>query len=314
MPSVATIPVLRSSALDVPRDLRVLVVAPHPDDETLAAGGLIQRVQSRHGTVHVVFVTNGDGYVDGVRRHVNRDATSSIDFIRYGHRRRAEAREALARLGVDEGHITFLGFPDDGIDDLWGHHWSDQHPYTSPHTRLDHPYDPSARARGIEYAGTDLERELQRILEVLDPHWVIIPDPRDRHPDHCTTGVFVLDALRRRREQNPGAGSPRTFTYLVHAPDYPASPTWVHAMEAVGVGGSTTAREVFAASSWFNLVLGDAESHRKQGALDRYESQAQVMSPFLKQFLRGYELFSEINAQQTDAIARAYAARFGRHR
>ena len=45
---------------------RLLVIAPHPDDETLGAGGLIQRVLERGGTVRVVLVTAGDGYVEAV--------------------------------------------------------------------------------------------------------------------------------------------------------------------------------------------------------------------------------------------------------
>lgn len=40
---------------------RALIIAPHPDDETLAAGGLIKSVLSRGGQVKVVMVTNGDG-------------------------------------------------------------------------------------------------------------------------------------------------------------------------------------------------------------------------------------------------------------
>src|ERR687886_586162 len=34
---------------------RLLVFSPHPDDETLGTGGLIQRVLSAGGTVKVVF-------------------------------------------------------------------------------------------------------------------------------------------------------------------------------------------------------------------------------------------------------------------
>src|SRR2546430_10087895 len=45
--------------LAVKRGERLLVLAPHPDDETLGAGGLIQRVLARGGTVRVVLVTAG---------------------------------------------------------------------------------------------------------------------------------------------------------------------------------------------------------------------------------------------------------------
>ena len=40
-------------SVSVERGERLLVIAPHPDDETLGAGGLIQRVLSAHGTVRV---------------------------------------------------------------------------------------------------------------------------------------------------------------------------------------------------------------------------------------------------------------------
>src|SRR5262245_56672133 len=46
--------------LEVPPRLRLLVVAPHPDDETLGAAGLMQRVEEQHGRVSVVYLTNGD--------------------------------------------------------------------------------------------------------------------------------------------------------------------------------------------------------------------------------------------------------------
>lgn len=314
-PSPDSIPLLRSSTLAVPAGIRVLIIAPHPDDETLAAGGLIQRVQAHGGSVHVVFVTNGDGYVDGLRRRVNRSATSSRDFVEYGRQRHVEALQALERLGVATAtQATFLGFPDDGIDDLWGPYWSNQHPYTSPHTHLMAPDDRGAKARGIAYAGMDLENELQRILTELQPDWLVIPDPRDRHPDHCTTGVFVLDGLRRLRQRHPSTHPRRVLTYLVHAPDYPASPSWFRELAGVGVGGSSTAHASLDRAAWFNLTLSDAESRGKQAALARYESQAQVMLPFLQQFLRGYELFAEMDVQQIETVAHEYAARFGRSR
>src|SRR6476646_4479916 len=54
-------------SLTVGADTRMLVFAPHPDDEVLAAGGLIQQVREGGGTVHVVYLTSGDSYTDSVR-------------------------------------------------------------------------------------------------------------------------------------------------------------------------------------------------------------------------------------------------------
>ena len=39
---------------------RILVLAPHPDDEVLATGGLVQQALAKGLPVKVVFLTNGD--------------------------------------------------------------------------------------------------------------------------------------------------------------------------------------------------------------------------------------------------------------
>src|SRR5262249_20266618 len=52
-------------------DARVVVFAPHPDDETIAVGGLLHRLATAHAAVQVVFVTNGDGYPDAVSRSIH---------------------------------------------------------------------------------------------------------------------------------------------------------------------------------------------------------------------------------------------------
>jgi LmbE family N-acetylglucosaminyl deacetylase len=301
--------------LQVVPHLRLMIFAPHPDDETLAAGGLIQRVLEKKGVVRVVFVTNGDGYVDGVRKEVKRARTSTADFLHYGRRRHDEALHALRGLGLGKGDGLFLGFPDDGIDDLWAGHWSDRTPYTSPYTRSARPPYRDSLSQRVEYAGIDLEGELRRTLRDFRPDWVLMPDPRDRHPDHCTTGVFVLDALRKlRREAKSPFTRTEVLTYLVHYPDYPASPAWVKEIAGAGVGGSRAARRALSAVHWVNLPLTPTEQAGKRAALDAYQSQFEVMSPFLRQFLRPMELFGQLDAAQIMTVPYEYAARFGRSR
>ena len=41
-------------------DARILILAPHPDDECLGTGGLIQQALAKGAKVKVVFITNGD--------------------------------------------------------------------------------------------------------------------------------------------------------------------------------------------------------------------------------------------------------------
>lgn len=299
--------------MQVSGPVRLMVFAPHPDDETLAAGGLIQRVLAQKGQVRVVFVTNGDGYVDGVRSEMRSKRTSTTDFIEYGERRHHEALRALHALGLRSSDGIFLGFPDDGIDDLWAGHWSPRKPYTSPYTRFDHPVYKESLSQQVEYAGSDLEGEITRILREFSPDWLLVPDPRDRHPDHCTTGVFVLDVLRKLQQ----AGAEpflhvQLLTFLVHYPDYPASVAWVKEIAGAGVGGSSAAGRVLSGAHWMHLQLTPTELAVKRQTMSEYRSQIHVMDPFLKQFMLPFELYGGLDATQIRAVPQAYAARFRR--
>ncbi len=146
--------------LEVPAGLRLVVFSPHPDDETLAVGGLIQRVIETAEKVCVIFVTNGDAYVEGVKACFGHSRTTSGDFITYGIKRHDEAVRAISELGLQPEDGRFLGFPDQqGIDNLWKHYWSRLTPYTSPYTHFSSPATRRA-CKMLKYAGTDLDSEI----------------------------------------------------------------------------------------------------------------------------------------------------------
>jgi LmbE family N-acetylglucosaminyl deacetylase len=65
---------------------RVLVISPHPDDESVGCGGTLRRHAVEGDEVHVVFLTSGEVGGHGVAH------TASV--------REAEARAAAAILGV----------------------------------------------------------------------------------------------------------------------------------------------------------------------------------------------------------------------
>jgi LmbE family N-acetylglucosaminyl deacetylase len=82
---------------------KVLVVAPHPDDEAIGCGGMICLHRQRGDPVDVVFLTSGEHGLNGVPE----ETVHSI--------REAEARKAGEVLGVHGLH--FLRLPDLGISD-----------------------------------------------------------------------------------------------------------------------------------------------------------------------------------------------------
>jgi LmbE family N-acetylglucosaminyl deacetylase len=88
------------------RSRRVLVVAPHPDDEIFGAAGLMQAMDDKCVEVIVVAVTDGEASHPLASRH------HASDLRRI---RRAESRVALDRLGPHPPVITRLGLPDGNV-------------------------------------------------------------------------------------------------------------------------------------------------------------------------------------------------------
>ncbi|MDI3529439.1 MAG: N-acetylglucosamine malate deacetylase 2 [Thermoanaerobacter sp.] len=94
---------------------RVLVFAPHPDDETLASAGLIQDTMRYGGEVKVVIITNGGSFKRAVIENYDIPFPTPHDFLRLGYDRQKETLSTLKYLGVKEENIIFLGYPDKGL-------------------------------------------------------------------------------------------------------------------------------------------------------------------------------------------------------
>ncbi len=306
--------VVRNTPLRVPPQVRLMVFAPHPDDEAIAAAGLIQRVVEKGGKAKVVFVTNGDGYQEGVRLQLNRSETTPDDFIVYGEQRQIEARQAAAAVGLAEDDVIFLGFPDGGIDDLWLDHWSSLKPYTSPQTRLNYAQYRCSFCRYANYSGTGLMNQMLRTILEFAPDWVVLPDPRDLHPDHYTTGVFVLEALRKLRESGPSRfDDTQVLTYLVHYPGYPTKPTeWIEQTRRAGPGGSRMGEGSLSNTEWLTFSMTSRELEAKERALRAHRSQFGPLGGFLKIFINHYEYFGRLGPAQMQSLPGEYAARLAR--
>lgn len=161
---------------------RLLVIAPHPDDESLGAGGLIQRAIGSGGKVHVIFVTDGDNNPWPQRYMERRWRIGPGDRARWGQRRRAEGLRALELLTGGAGSHESLGLPDAGILEL--------------------------RRQGAPGARPAIERAIR----ALQPDLLVVPSPHDRHPDHRACHLYAVEAAA-----NTGFDG-RVCAYLIHRP------------------------------------------------------------------------------------------------
>jgi LmbE family N-acetylglucosaminyl deacetylase len=290
--------------LPVGRDERLLVIAPHPDDETIATGGLIQRVRKNGGTVHIVLVTAGDGFVEAVAHETLAPQPRPSAYIAYGERRLREARAAVRVLAPDQVRLEVLGFPDGGLDGLLQAHWWRTRPERSRTTNAtDPPYDDQALEPDILYDGDDLRRELERVIAHTRPTIVAFPDPLDRHPDHRAAGLFTLLALADWSAHHPGVAPPRLLAYLVHYPAWP--PGW----DATTVQPRTAdplalpAQVEHRGGKPVALPLTDEELATKEAALQRYPTQLEAIGPFLTAFLRGTEPYTILAPSEMERVA-----------
>lgn len=264
---------------------RLLVIAPHPDDEVLAAGGLIQRVRSGGGAVRVVYLTDGEGYTAGVEAEEHRANPKAADYREYGRLRQREARAALHQLGVDADALTFLGFPNNGLSRLMTTYWSVQHSaFLSPYTRRDRPRSSERVLPVAKFHGEDLTRELAEIIAAFEPTLILVPRREDQHVDHCAAWYFLGDALDNVRRVRPGFQT-QVLSYIIHFNAWPFEDDSTRLPRPEGLGGLR--------SAWLDFELTIREAGRKRAALRKYESQMDVMDWFLMGFARRNEWFSK---------------------
>lgn len=102
----ATLPVANMVPLDICQARRLVLVAPHPDDEVFGAGGLIQSALYHEVPVRIIAVTDGEASHPRSEHLLTRELTA---------RRIREREEALHRLGWREPDIVRLHLPDSGV-------------------------------------------------------------------------------------------------------------------------------------------------------------------------------------------------------
>jgi len=99
------------AALEVAGIDSAVIVAAHPDDEVLGAGGLISVLAAAGARVRLIAVTDGEASHRG-----------HADPAELARRRTAETATALRALGAARAEVVRLGLPDGGLaageDDL----------------------------------------------------------------------------------------------------------------------------------------------------------------------------------------------------
>jgi LmbE family N-acetylglucosaminyl deacetylase len=276
-PPAVTVPLADFPLFDSTTSL--LIVAPHPDDETLCCAGVIQRVNAAGGQVGVVWITSGDASEMDllvIEKSLFRKPRKLRDLAA---RRMQEAHAAAAVLGIPPERQVFLGYPDRGVLSLLTDH------YVTPlYSKFNGssvvPYD-NALSPGHPYTGRSLEHDFDSVLQRLKPTLVLAPSPRDAHSDHEAAGVLAMRAMSQRGELS------RLRYWIVHGGETWPLPRGYHPSRQA----YPSPRAKGLAAGAFELT--PQEEERKLQALQSYQTQTKVMSSYLLAYVRLSELYSD---------------------
>jgi LmbE family N-acetylglucosaminyl deacetylase len=257
---------------------RILVIAPHPDDETLCCGGYLQQAVAAGAAVGIVWMTAGDSFeIDAiVTERTLRPKGAGLEKL--GVRRMAEAHAAADRLGVPRAQQYLLGFPDRDLRVLL--QGPAGTPLRSRYTGVSAVPYAGALHPGSPYTGAALRRNLQEVIERFAPTIVLAAAPQDRHPDHSASGALAVELLR------PRAARVRIYYWIVHGGhDWPA-PRGLHRERPLLP--PRIARDL----PWERAPLSDAQVAGKLAALGEHRTQLRVMRRFLEAFVRNDEIYA----------------------
>ena len=300
---LAAVPLTQT--LDIGHNERLLILAPHPDDETLGAGGVARRVLEQGGSVRSVVITAGDAYVGAIQDYLHKRRLTSADYLFYGEKRLEESRMAAKVLAKGYFlHLDLLGFSDGSIYDMLVKHWQRQNPDRSEFTGENHVPYREAEDRGTAQDGQDLRNELLAILQDSKPTLIAFPDVMENDSDHAGLGMFTLLAVHDWLETRNGQHFyPKLLAYLIH---------WQH--------GWPPGSDADTAFDWSDqplylpedlplrghirscLMLTKSEEGLKREALAQYATQQQAMAPFLAAFVHTTECFTQLKSADSHGI------------
>lgn len=253
---------------------RILIVAPHVDDEAIGAGGYALDAIANGAEVYVVYLTAGDCARFSTRlMHKTLEPTAS-NYLSVGRTRIDEAHAAMKLLGVPADHLFVLGYPDRGLRAMVDN--PDAIVRASGTRAHEVPYA-NALSPGSQYKIENAISDLKQVIALTRPTMVVAPVPFDQHPDHAATAEivdFALDELR---------WCPMRLGYLVHARRMkPLVNTPERALLP------PTRMKGF---SWATYPLSDRVQQIKTDVLMTYKSQKPYVFLLRNAFVRRNELF-----------------------
>lgn len=266
--------------------MKILFIAPHQDDEIIAAGGLIQKCINSNDDFKILFATNGDyqGPHMALKRYY-------------------ESKHAFTFLGGSEDNIFYLGYGDTGMN--YSHSFLRRILFEKTTVPLVTPYSyktyhPSGE-KTVHAIRTNFESvftqqnfltDLEWFIKKNSPDVLIVPHYSDMHGDHAA----IIPLLSKIDVFNQVS---ICLTYIIHSGN--------DALWPPRKGNFFTRPSLFTENLWKNRIsipLTPREQSKKSEAIALFVTQLQNdTNHFLSSFSKQEEIFflfrnNEVNRQK----------------
>jgi len=275
---------------------RILVLAPHPDDEVLGCGGIIQEAVKNKLPLKIVFLTYGDNNQWSFLFYRKYPVVMPKGAEAMGVVRHDEALAADKVLGVLPSQLVFLGYPDFKTLDIWLYHWGRRPPgkgMLMEVTRV--PYSSAFRS-GAAYKGEEIVKDLKTIIEEFKPTEIFLSHPSDNNPDHRAFYLFTQVAIWDLGYE----GRAMIFPYLIHCKDWP-SPSGYYPSREMAIP-QFFQREI----KWFGHSLSRQSVENKYAAIRAHRSQYDSGKRNLLSFVRSNEIFGDFPVVKLEPASAEY--------
>jgi len=267
---------------------RVLIFAPHPDDEAIATGGVIQRALKAGAKVKIVCYTNGDNNELAFIVYEKRITFKKREFIHMGEVRRKETIAAMGSLGIPAQDIIFLGYPDFGTMEILTKYWGETKPFRSMLTKVSKVPYPECLSPNAPYVGESILKDLKSVLLDFKPNKIFVSHPADSNRDHRALYLFLRVALWDLQAQ---IKPPVIFPYIIHVVGWP-KPRGYHPDLELIPADKFKESGIF----WQKFVLTQGEIKAKRDATKYYKSQIKYNPAYLFTFCRKNELYGDFSS------------------
>ena len=259
---------------------RVLVLAPHPGDETIGCGATIRQLTATGIPVRVAFLTCGEHSQWSLQLYRERLVVNPDKVSLLGPRRMQEARAAAGELGLPPESLLFLGYPDFGTLNIWCAHWAEAMPFRSMLTRTRQVSYAEALHPGAPYKGEVLLADLKDVIRDFRPTCVLVSHPADQHPDHQALYLFTRVALWDLSDLPEPVRRP----YLIHYTQWP---------EQDGQSWLLPPADLAGLIEWHGVAAGPDQTEARDRALAAHQTDEAFSSGRLKLFARQSNMYGD---------------------